>query len=111
MVVAQERRSLPRHPAQYLVRFYYADRVDSAHPMHTLDLSPYGVCIQTPTALPLGASIKFFMITPTHQVIDVVGRIVHVNTPINSPYRVGVRFTQLSNAHRQLLAHELQNHS
>jgi hypothetical protein len=79
--------------------------------MHTLDLSTHGACIQASTSLPLGASIKFFMITPTNQVIDVVGSIVHVDTLINLPYRVGVRFTQLSKAHRQLLAHELETHS
>ena len=107
MVTVQERRRSPRQMAHYPIRFYYTDNVQE--PVHTVDLSTLGACIESPKLLPLGASIKFFVITPGNHVVDVVGRVVHVNRVNNMPYRVGVRFTQLSNMHRQILAHELQH--
>ena len=111
MVAVQERRQFPRQLAQYPIRFYYTDKITKTEPARTLDLSTQGACIESPEALPLGASVKFFVITPTNQVVDVVGRVVHIDRSNPSPFRVGVRFTQLSNHHRQILARELQNNA
>jgi hypothetical protein len=108
MVAVQERRQFSRQPAQYPIRFYYTDNLSKTVPARTIDLTTQGACIESPESLPQGASVKFFVIAPTNQVIDVVGRVVHVDRSNQAPFRVGVRFTQLANNHRQILARELQ---
>ncbi|MBI3740290.1 MAG: PilZ domain-containing protein [Chloroflexi bacterium] len=108
----QERRAAARVPAHLPIKYFYRPANGAATTTYTVDLSETGARVEALDELPLGAAIAFLVIADSNQVMDVRGQIMRVEpTPeprAPAPYRIGVRFTQISETDRTLLTQVLE---
>lgn len=104
-MLAFERRAAQRVPAHFPVQYFYHARDVQVPPTQTLDVSTSGAQVQALDAFPQGASLAFLLLAGDQNVLDVRAQVVRVEPGESAaPFRVGVRFTQLSDQDRETLA-------
>lgn len=104
--VTSERRSVPRREVNYTVFFYYA--LPESPTTKMLDLSAGGAAVEAFDALPIGSETSFVFVMNRSNAIECRARVISVQPHSDCKYRIGVRFTGLSDAARQLVAQATQ---
>lgn len=77
-----------------------------------LDLSPEGALLEALDPLPIGAKTSFVFVLDMHRVVDCQAQVISVLPLSESRYRLGVRFTHLTEQGRELIEQvaESSNH-
>lgn len=102
-----ERRTHPRVTVDYSVFYYYT--LPNHPETKMLNLSMEGAAIEALDPFPVGARTSFVFVLGKAQVVHCQARVVSVAPLPNSKYRIGVRFTELSDEGRQLVARATQS--
>lgn len=95
-----DRRSAPRQDSGNLVVDsdpVSSDRYAALGMGVTLDLNEHGVRMQYAKPFSMGDRWRF-SIALGEEVVDVIGRVVHVNPTLNGTYEAGVEFLEISGA-------------
>ena len=103
-----ERRVSQRRQVPFQVKYFYLPPEADPPSTRVIDLSTEGACVETLDVFQEGAAVAFFIVTPENQVIDVRAQVMHMEPAEHPPYRVGVRFTQLSSSVRGTLRRALE---
>ncbi|MBI3912704.1 MAG: PilZ domain-containing protein [Chloroflexi bacterium] len=108
-MIIDERRAAQRVPAHLPVRYFYHAPDVQVPPTQTLDVSISGAQIQALDPFPQGASVAFLLSADDRNVLDVRAQVVHVERgEPPAPFRVGVRFTHLSDYDREILTRVIE---
>jgi hypothetical protein len=102
-----ERRSSPRVAVNYSVIYHYTPPY--APPTKMLNLSVEGAAVEALDPLPVGAKTSFVFVVDTRRVVDCQAQVISVQPLPDSRYRVGVRFTHLSEQGRELVSQIAQS--
>ena len=108
MTLFVERRLSLRVPIQCEVKYHYLSPGSNSPPLHTIDLSLGGARLESLDPLVPGASVWFYLIPSDKSIFEAGAQVAHREPGNQPPYRIGVRFTQLSHESRSIIAREIE---
>jgi hypothetical protein len=97
-MIPQDRRSSPRVDTGNLVIHSHIGAPSHLQSLGigvTLDLNEFGVRVQYATAFAIGDRFRF-SIAIGDELVEVVGRVVHVSQALNGTYEAGVEFLEVT---------------
>lgn len=97
-MIPQDRRSCPRNDTGNLVIHSHVGapaRIQSLGMGVTLDLNEFGIRVQYSGSFTVGDRYRF-SIAIGDELVDAVGRVVHVAQVLNGTYEAGIEFLEVS---------------
>ncbi|HGY91298.1 MAG TPA: PilZ domain-containing protein [Planctomycetes bacterium] len=111
--IPQDRRVAPRSAAGFLISYTDVAETDPNRILGiavSIDLNEFGLKLQSTEPIPLGEKYRF-SVALGDDLVDAVGKVVHVERALNGTFEMGVEFIEIYARHIETIKKHVADRS
>jgi len=111
--IPQDRRVAPRSASGFLISYTDVAETDPNRILGiavSIDLNEFGLKLQSTEPIPLGEKYRF-SVALGDDLIDAVGKVVHVERALNGTFEMGVEFIEIYARHIETIKKHVAHRS